>query len=93
MVFLEKMGKWKRKNVQNNFFNEYLVAQALELSIPSNGIIPKAALNLWVKVISICYVGNGKGYRQGIDESAASLSGNGPCRQRGRSIISGILSS
>lgn len=28
-------------------------------------------MNLWVKVIRICYAGNGKGYRDGIDESAA----------------------
>ena len=25
---------------------------------------------MWVKVISICYVGNGYGYRQGVDEQA-----------------------
>lgn len=70
---IQRLGILKSTHFSwNNFYNEYLIVQALELSIPSNGIIPKAALNLWVKVISICYVGNGKGYRQGIDESAAA---------------------
>ena len=25
---------------------------------------------MWVKVISICFIGNGQGYREGVDESA-----------------------
>lgn len=70
---IQKLGILKSTHFSwNNFYNEYPIVQTLELSIPSNGTIPKAALNLWVKVICICYVGNGKGYRQGIDEGAVT---------------------
>ena len=38
--------------------------------IPSTGIIPTSVLSDWVKIISICYAGNGRGYREGVDEGA-----------------------
>lgn len=71
---IQKLGILKSTHFAwNNFYNEYPIVLTLESSIPSNGIIPKAAINLWVKVICLCYAGNGKGYRNGIDESAAII--------------------
>ena len=54
----------------NNFYNEYPHAKALSDSLPATGKIPRAARAMWVKVVSICYVGNGYGYREGVDEQA-----------------------
>ncbi|HUW45878.1 MAG TPA: hypothetical protein VMW50_08815 [Dehalococcoidia bacterium] len=54
----------------NNFYNEYGHAKNIETSIPPNGSIPKAAKNEFVKVICICYIGNGLGYRDGTCEAA-----------------------
>ncbi len=54
----------------NNFYNEYPHAKAMDVSLPANGKIPRAARSMWVKVISICYIGNGHGYRNGVDEQA-----------------------
>lgn len=54
----------------NNFYNEYPHAELLERSLPTTGKVPRAARPLWVKVLVICYVGNGLGYREGTDESA-----------------------
>ncbi|WP_156114173.1 hypothetical protein [Myxosarcina sp. GI1] len=53
----------------NNFYNEYSHAKSIASSIPNSGI-PKSARKLFVKIISICYAGNGKGYKEGIDENA-----------------------
>ena len=41
----------------NNFYNEYPHAKALNNRLPASGKIPRAARAMWVKVISICYVG------------------------------------
>ena len=54
----------------NNFYNEYPHAKSLNDSVPATGKIPRAARAMWVKIISICYIGNGYGYRQGVDEQA-----------------------
>lgn len=54
----------------NNFYNEYPHAKTLNESLPATGKIPRAARAMWVKIISICYIGNGHGYRQGVDEQA-----------------------
>jgi len=54
----------------DNFYNEYPHAKSLKKSFPKSGDIPRAARNKWVKVISICYIGNGKGYKKGVDERA-----------------------
>lgn len=71
MELIQKLGILKSTHFGwNNFYNEYPIAQSLGSSIPNNGVIPKAALNLWVKVICICYAGNGLGNRGGVDESA-----------------------
>lgn len=54
----------------DNFYNEYPHALMLNESLPQSGNVPRAARSLWVKVICTCYVGNGHGYREGVDESA-----------------------
>lgn len=53
----------------NNFYNEYPHAKSIEDSMPKSGI-PASVRKIFVKVICICYCGNGKGYREGVDESA-----------------------
>ncbi|WP_129590600.1 hypothetical protein [Stutzerimonas stutzeri] len=68
---IEKLENLYRAHFgSNNFYNEYPHAKALNESLPATGKIPRAARAMWVKVISICYVGNGYGYREGIDEQA-----------------------
>jgi len=57
-------------NGLNNFYNEGPHAQALYQSLPKTGIIPRAAITEWVKVIVKCHLGNGLGYRDGVDETA-----------------------
>lgn len=56
----------------NNFYNEYAHALAIRQSLPSSGV-PQAARHDFVKVISTCYIGNGHGYRQGVDENAEPI--------------------
>lgn len=53
----------------NNFYNEYAHAKSIMDSIPKTGI-PISVRKLFVKVVCICYCGNGKGYKRGIDENA-----------------------
>lgn len=68
---IEKLENLYRAHFgSNNFYNEYPHAKALNDSLPATGKIPRAARAMWVKVISICYVGNGYGYRLGVDEQA-----------------------
>ena len=68
---LEKLENLRRAHFgNNNFYNEYPHAQSLLTSLPPNGVVPEAARQKWVKTISICYVGNGLGYREGVDENA-----------------------
>ncbi|WP_122417729.1 hypothetical protein [Pseudomonas viridiflava] len=68
---IEKLDNLYRAHFgSNNFYNEYPHAKALKESLPATGKIPRAARAKWVKIISICYVGNGHGYRQGVDEQA-----------------------
>jgi hypothetical protein len=67
---IEKLQELKSVHFQNNnFYNEYSYALSLEKSLPNSGI-PNAAKKDFVKVISICYIGNGKGYYEGVDERA-----------------------
>jgi hypothetical protein len=54
----------------NNFYTEWPHAVALESSLPQNGIVPKAALYAWVFTLGECFIGNGMGYREGVDEAA-----------------------
>ncbi|QKZ14197.1 hypothetical protein [Spirosoma sp. KUDC1026] len=54
-----------------NFYNEYPHAKAISDSLPRQGI-PKAIRRLFVKVICQCWIGNGLGYREGIDERATN---------------------
>lgn len=68
---IEKLEILKRVHFgMNNFYNEYPHAKALGTSLPLSGTVPRAARSLWVKVIGICYIGNGHGYLQGVDERA-----------------------
>jgi len=67
---LEKLQTLKTVHFEwNNFYNEHSHASSIAKSIPINGI-PNSIRKLFVKVICICYVGNGKGYRNGVDEGA-----------------------
>ncbi len=56
----------------NNFYNEYPYARDIIETLPSKGI-PSAIRNILVKNICICYAGNGCGYREGVDEDAATI--------------------
>lgn len=53
----------------NNFYNEFAHVKSIKESLPKKSI-PTAARKLFVKVICICFIGNGKGYRLGVDENA-----------------------
>lgn len=67
---MEKLQTLKTVHFEwNNFYNEYYHAKSIQESIPAIGI-PSAVRKLFVKVVCICYVGNGKGYKDGVDESA-----------------------
>jgi len=68
---LDKLGTLKSAHFgHNNFYNEYPHAKILGESLPPTGMVPRAARPTWVKVISTCYIGNGLGYKEGVDESA-----------------------
>ncbi|GAA4650002.1 hypothetical protein GCM10023116_22850 [Kistimonas scapharcae] len=68
---IEKLENLNRAHFgSNNFYNEYPHAKALDDSLPPNGALPRASRSMWVKVISVCFIGNGHGYREGVDESA-----------------------
>jgi len=68
---IDKLGSLKTVHYgYNNFYNEYAHAKLLGESLPVNGAVPRAARLLWVKLISTCFIGNGLGYREGVDESA-----------------------
>ncbi|WP_147439215.1 hypothetical protein [Corallococcus sp. CA049B] len=54
----------------NNFYSERSHARSLEQSLPPNGQVPVAVRSEWVKVICVCYFGNGLGYKEGVDEAA-----------------------
>jgi hypothetical protein len=68
---LEKLQALKSAHFAwDNFYNEYPHAISLADSLPTNGKVPRAARPFWVKVITLCFVGNGSGYRRGVDERA-----------------------
>jgi hypothetical protein len=67
---MEKLQNLKTVHFElNNFYNEYPHAKSIRESIPRSGV-PRSVRKLFVKVICICYCGNGKGYKRGIDENA-----------------------
>ena len=67
---LEKLQNLKTVHFEwNNFYNEYYHAKSIQESIPATGI-PSGVRKLFVKVVCLCYVGNGQGYREGVDEGA-----------------------
>ncbi|MBD2472404.1 hypothetical protein [Nostoc sp. FACHB-145] len=69
---IEKLQNLKTVHFEwNNYYNEYPHAKSISESIPKTGI-PKSVRKLFVKVICICYCGNGKGYKRGVDERAIS---------------------
>lgn len=53
-----------------NFYSERNHARSLDQSLPPNGQVPRSIRKEWVKVICICYFGNGLGYKDGVDEAA-----------------------
>lgn len=68
---IEKLDALKNAHFGwDNFYNEYPHAEALSASVPPHGRVPRAARPAWVKVIALGYVGNGLGYRRGVDERA-----------------------
>lgn len=68
---IEKLETLKRVHFGwDNFHNEYPHARSIEDSLPANLQVPRAARGTWVKVISLCFVGNGHGHREGVDERA-----------------------
>ena len=56
----------------NNFYNEYHHVKSIQNSIPPTGV-PDSISKFFIKVVCLCYVGNGKGYRQGVDENALPI--------------------
>ena len=67
---LDKIQNLKTVHFEfNNFYNEYHHIKSIEKSIPTAGV-PESISKFYVKVICLCYVGNGLGYRQGVDENA-----------------------
>lgn len=70
---LDKLSQLKSVHFQmNNFYNEYAYARDIEEALPKNGI-PSTIRNDFVKTICLCYVGNGNGYKEGVDEDAVIL--------------------
>ena len=70
---MEKLQNLKTVHFEwNNFYNEFSHAKSIAESIPAEGI-PNAVRKLFVKVIVFCHVGNGNGYREGVDERAEVL--------------------
>ncbi len=57
-------------NGMNNFYNEGPHAKSLTSSLPVSGIVPRAAEQEWIKTIAKCHIGNGLGYREGVDSTA-----------------------
>lgn len=53
-----------------NFYNEYSHAKSIDASIPVGKSLPDSIRRFFVKVISICAIGNGKGYYEGVDKRA-----------------------
>lgn len=69
---IEKIQNLKTVHFEwNNFYNEYAHAKSIDASIPTNGI-PDSIRKFFVKVICLCYVGNGRGYKEGVDEGAVT---------------------
>jgi hypothetical protein len=67
---IEKLQNLKSVHFEiNNFYNEYAHAKAIEASLPTDGI-PENIRKLFVKVVCLCYVGNGRGFKDGVDENA-----------------------
>lgn len=67
---LEKLQNLKTVHFSwNNFYNEYEYAKSIDATLPSKGI-PSAIRTFFVKVICLCHIGNGNGYKEGIDERA-----------------------
>lgn len=67
---MEKLQNLKTVHFEgNNFYNEYAHTKSIEESIPISGV-PRSVRKLFVKVVCICYCGNGKGFKNGVDENA-----------------------
>lgn len=67
---MEKLQNLKAIHFEwNNFYNEFSHAKSIEESLPATGV-PNAVRKFFVKVVVICYIGNGQGYKEGVDEGA-----------------------
>jgi hypothetical protein len=67
---LDKIQNLKTVHFENNnFYNEYHHVKSIKKSIPTTGI-PDSISKFFVKVVCLCYVGNGLGYKKGVDENA-----------------------
>lgn len=67
---LERLQRLKTAHFNwYNFYNEYEHALSIYNSLPTKGI-PNSIRTFFVKVICLCYIGNGSGYREGVDERA-----------------------
>ncbi len=56
----------------NNFYSEAAHAKSIQNSMPANGI-PQLIRTQFVKIICQCYIGNGLGFREGVDEAAEPI--------------------
>ena len=71
---IEKLNNLRSVHFEwNNFYNEYPHAQSILSSLPESGSIPIAAKYMFVKVICICYAGNGLGHRGGVCQAALPI--------------------
>lgn len=60
----------KAHEASRNFYEEWPHAKALGDSLPATQIVPEAVRSYWVKVIVKCWIGNGRGYYEGVDRDA-----------------------
>jgi hypothetical protein len=71
LELLEKLRALRAAHFSwNNFYLEWPHAASLASSLPVNGRIPQPVLYEFVKTIGVCAMGNGKGYRGGVDTAA-----------------------
>ncbi|MBR6058782.1 MAG: hypothetical protein IKP58_11495 [Victivallales bacterium] len=57
----------------NNFYTEGPIAKLIEQYIPSNGKIPDSIRSVYVKIITVCYIGTTYGYSWEAEEIYSRL--------------------
>jgi len=60
-------------NGWNNFYNELSPARLLQSFVPASGNIPDSVLGKYVKILTMCYVGNGYGVSSGAESIYSNL--------------------